>query len=646
MLCLCADREDMSQTFSEPPKASGPPPPTPQPGTGLSWPMLLVLSLMMGAMWFWRASSQEQPFPAVDYSQFFSWVEQGRVASVEIRGQTVQGELKDAQDVDGKSIDRFRTILPRDDDSLLPKMRDQHVRIRVSTEEQPFAVQLILALLPWVLIIGVWMFLSRRFQKAMGGGGPFGAAMRNRGRKFEKTDQVSVTFDDVAGLKAAKRDLQEIVQFMREPERFRKLGGKIPRGVLLVGPPGTGKTLLARAVAGESGVSFFSISASEFIEMFVGVGASRVRELFAQAKKNAPAIVFIDEIDAVGRSRGAGLGGGNDEREQTLNQLLSEMDGFERNDLTVVLAATNRPDVLDPALLRPGRFDRRVIVDRPELEARRAILAVHTRGKPLAASVDLQRIAENTPGFSGADLANLVNEAALNATRRGVDAIESEDFAAAYDKIVLGDPREAKLDAQEKHRVAVHESGHAIVAQCSSNSDPLHRVSIIPRGMALGVTQQTPAADRHVMTRGQLESRLAVLMGGYAAERTVLGDISTGAENDLKQATEIASKMVAHYGMSEKLGPVYYDHGAEHPFLGQRIATEGGASDATVSTIESEARTLLQSALSRAEGIIADNRDSFDALVGALLEHETLEREELATLLGVPMSSQNPIAQA
>jgi cell division protease FtsH len=381
-------------------------------------------------------------------------------------------------------------------------------------------------------------------------------------------------------------------------------------------------------------VPFFSINGSEFIELFVGVGASRVRELFEEAKKVAPAIIFIDEIDAVGRSRGAGLGGGHDEREQTLNQLLSEMDGFDRNDLTIVLAATNRPDVLDQALLRPGRFDRRVIIDRPELAARRAIVEVHTRGKPLAADVDLHQIAVNTPGFSGADLANLVNEAALNATRRGAEAIGRTDFTAAYDKIVLGDLRETKLDPDEKRRVAVHEAGHAVVGHFSSNAEPLERVTIIPRGMALGVTQHTPGQDRHLLTEPQLRDNLTMMLGGYAAERNVLGSISSGAENDLKRATELAFKMVAHWGMSERVGPVYHEHKTEHPFLGQMLATEGGTSDATVHIIEDETRRILATALSSAETLIRDRRAELERLVSALLDRETVEKEELQTLLG------------
>ncbi|HEY4157343.1 MAG TPA: ATP-dependent zinc metalloprotease FtsH, partial [Polyangiaceae bacterium] len=526
------------------------------------------------------------------------------------------------------------TLLPtQNDPEFVPLLRKKGVRVDVKSEEQPVILQLLISVLPFVLIIGAWTWLSRRAQAMMGSGGPLGM-IRGRSRRFEKEAEVSVRFDDVAGLKAAKQDLREIVQFLKEPERFRRLGGKAPRGVLLVGPPGTGKTLLARAVAGEAGVPFFSINGSEFIELFVGVGASRVRELFAETKKVAPAIIFIDEIDAVGRSRGSGLGGGHDEREQTLNQLLSEMDGFTRNDLTVVLAATNRPDVLDPALLRPGRFDRRVIIDRPELAARRAILEVHTRGKPLAADVDLGEVAGNTPGFSGADLANLVNEAALNAVRREAEQIAKQDFTAAHDKIVLGDPRETKLDAEEKRRVAIHESGHAVIAHFSEHGEPLHRVTIIPRGMALGVTQQTPGADKHILTELELGDNLRVMLGGLAAERVVLGDTSSGAESDLKRASELAFKMVAHWGMSEKIGPVYYEHRSEHPFLGQVLATEGGTSDATVHLIERETREILYAAREAALRLIREHRDALDRLIAALLEHETIEQPELEHLLG------------
>jgi len=596
--------------------------------------MVIPLLVMLGVMWFWKSNSEESAQPAIAYSQLYKWIDEGKVASVVLDGDFVDATLKAPETLDGRQIKELRTSAVANDLALLPLLHGKGVKITVKSQKQPFALQVLFTLLPWALIIGVWLWMSRRAQGMMGAGGPLAGLIKNRSRQFDKATSVNVTFEDIAGLKAAKSDLQEIVQFLKEPERFRRLGGKVPRGVLLAGPPGTGKTLLARAVAGESGVPFFSISASEFIEMFVGLGAARVRDLFREAKKSAPTIVFIDEIDAVGRARGAGMGGGNDEREQTLNQLLSEMDGFERTDLVVVIAATNRPDVLDPALLRPGRFDRRILVDRPELAARRAILGVHARDKPLAGDVDLQRVAENTPGFSGADLANLVNEAALSATRKGRESIAADDFAEAFDKIVLGDPREAKLDPKEKKRVAVHEGGHAIVARFSPDAEPLHRVTIIPRGMALGATQQSPGADRHLMAQAELESRVRVLMGGYAAERLVLGSISTGAESDLKEATRLASHMVAHFGMSERLGPVYYDHEEEHPFLGQRLGMAGGTSPATITAIEEEARRILGHALEEATALLEQQRADLDRLVAALIEHESLERDDLARILG------------
>jgi cell division protease FtsH len=604
---------------------------------------MLAVFLLSFYAWNHYAASAEK-HPPIAYTTFYRLAQENKIKSVVLKGQDVSGELRSQQSIEGKQVQNFRTMLPQQEDKdLLPLLRDKGVQIGVRSEEQPLALQIILTLFPWMLIIGVWFWLSQRAQRMMSSGGPFASVLKGKSRRFEKESQVAVRFDDVAGHRSAKQDLQEIVQFLKEPERFRRLGGKVPRGVLLVGPPGTGKTLLARAVAGESGVPFFSINGSEFIELFVGVGASRVRELFDEAKKVAPAIIFIDEIDAVGRSRGAGLGGGHDEREQTLNQLLSEMDGFSRNDLTIVLAATNRPDVLDQALLRPGRFDRRVVVDRPELAARRAILEVHTKGKPLGTDVDLKLIAGNTPGFSGADLANLVNEAALNATRRGADAIEKRDFDAAYDKIVLGDPRETKLDAEEKRRVAIHEAGHAVMAHFTPFSEPLHRVTIIPRGMALGVTQQAPSADRHIMTQSELESRLRVLMGGYAAERIVMGDISSGAANDLQKATELAFKMVAHFGMSERVGPVYHEHRTEHPFLGQSLATEGGTSDATVHLIEEETRRLLLDAAIAAEALVRDKRDRVERLVAVLLERETIEKKELDELLGPAVTAPHAV---
>jgi cell division protease FtsH len=608
------------------------PQPGPQPPAGLRRHLLIAFAIVLASTWMWRAQLELKNEPLVDYSTFYAWVEAGKVKSVLLRGAEAQVVLKSAESIQGLRTRSARSVTPANDDSLLPLLRAKQVELSVSSEEESLLTRALLGLVPWVFVIGAIVWFSQRAQKMMSSG-PLTNVLKSRGRRFERNDAVSVTFDDVAGLKSAKRDLEEVVQFLKEPEKFRRLGGKVPRGVLLVGPPGTGKTLLARAVAGESKVPFFSISASEFIEMFVGVGAARVRDLFAEAKKNAPAIVFIDEIDAVGRSRGAGLGGGHDEREQTLNQLLSEMDGFDRNDLTIVLAATNRPDVLDPALLRPGRFDRHVVVDRPELGARRAILDVHVKNKPLAADVNLDAVARDTPAFSGADLANLVNEAALHATRRGAESIARADFDAAFDKIVLGDPRETKLLGEERARVAAHEAGHAVVARFSADAEPLERVSIIPRGMALGATRQAAAEDRHLLTEPQIQSRLRVAMGGFAAERLLFGTVSSGAENDLKEATKLALNMVAHYGMSQTLGPVYYEHETDHPFLGHKLAVEGGISDATVHAIDLEVREVLRHALGSATQLLVEHRKQLDALKTALLQHETLERTEIQAIL-------------
>jgi cell division protease FtsH len=610
--------------------------PSKDPPPRLGWKNWVALGVLLAGMYAWQAySSNRDAHPTISYTAFYALVTDGKIDTLTIRGQSSEGRLKVPETVEGRPVANFKTMLPAAPEvDLFPSLRKQGVKVAVESEEQPAAVQILLAVLPWLLLIGAWFVLSRNAQKVLSRGGPFGGLLKQRSHRFEKEGSVNVTFDDVAGLKATKQDLREVVDFLREPARFQRLGGKVPRGILLVGPPGTGKTLLARAVAGESGVPFFSMSGSEFIELFVGMGASRMRELFSEAKKVAPAIIFIDEIDAVGRSRGTGLGGGHDEREQTLNQLLSEMDGFSRNDLTIVLAATNRPDVLDAALLRPGRFDRRVMVDRPECAARLSILEVHAKGKPMGQDVDLRDLAQNTPGFSGADLANLVNEAALSATRRGASAIEAIDFAAAQDKIVLGDARETLLDRAEKRRVAIHESGHAVVAYFTPDTEPLRRVTIIPRGMALGVTQQTPGEDKHMASQPELEARLRVLMGGYAAEILLYGHPSSGAENDLRQGTEIAYRMVAQFGMSDEIGPVFHEHRVEHPFLGQRLATDSGVSDLTVHAIEGETRKLLLSALEDAKKLIGAHRNAFDDLVKLLLVQETVERGELEKTLG------------
>ncbi|HLK37993.1 MAG TPA: ATP-dependent zinc metalloprotease FtsH [Polyangiaceae bacterium] len=578
--------------------------------------------------------------PSIDYSTFFSLVQQAKVKRVEIDGQSVRGALKAGTLVDGKKLDNFSTTLPaQPDQELMPALRAQDVDVYVQPASTSWFGPLMITIIPWVLILGAWVLLSRRARGSLGVGGPLQQILKSRTRRFERQDHVRVRLDDVAGLKNPKRDLSEVIEFLRSPGRFQRLGGRLPRGVLLIGPPGTGKTLLARAVAGEAEAPFFYVNGSEFIQMFVGVGAARVRELFDEAKASAPAIVFIDEIDAVGRSRGAGLGGGNDEREQTLNQLLSEMDGFAPNDLIVVLAATNRPDVLDPALLRPGRFDRHILVDHPECPARVEILRVHTRRKPLSPDVSLLDLARATPGFSGADLANLCNEAALMAVRRGADAIGPADFAAATDKVLLGDLRETLLDTAERRRVATHEAGHAVVAHFTPEVEPLRRVSILPRGMSLGATQQWPASDRHLLAEPELAAKLMVLMGGYAAESVEYGNVSSGSEQDLRQATDFAFQMVAHYGMSEKVGPMYHEHRLEHAFLGQRLATERGVSDETTHELEQEAHHVLSQALDAAKGVIERRRAVLERLVAALLEHETLEAVELEAVWSPPVAA-------
>jgi cell division protease FtsH len=599
----------------------------------LRWAIpLLLVALLLATEAF---ADRKPSVPSIGYSDFYALAEQGKVARVTVEGQRVAGSLKGAEAVGGKTIKDFQTTLPvQPDNELLPLLREQHVEVRVQSEQPAIWGPLLVTVLPWVLVIGAWVWFARRARGAVGAmGGPLQSILKGRPHRFERQDHVRVRFDDVAGLTGAKRDLQEVVDFLRTPERFQRLGGKLPRGVLLVGPPGTGKTLLARAVAGEAEVPFFYVNGSEFIQLFVGVGAARVRELFDEAKAAAPAIIFIDEVDAVGRSRGAGLGGGNDEREQTLNQLLSEMDGFTPNDHTVVVAATNRPDVLDPALLRPGRFDRRIVIDRPECEARLAILRVHTRHKPLAPDVSLADLARATPGFSGADLANLCNEGALIAVRRGADAIAQRDFSAAMDKILLGDPREALLDPDERRRVATHEAGHAVVAHFSKDTEPVRRVSILPRGMSLGATQQWATQDRHIVTEPELTAKLRVLMGGYAAETILYGNVSSGSEQDLRQATDFAFRMVAHYGMSERVGPMFHEQRVEHPFLGQRLATETGLSDETAHLIEQEARRILSEAVEVAKRLVNEKRAVIDRLVAALLEHETLEPPDLERVL-------------
>jgi cell division protease FtsH len=551
----------------------------------------------------------------LSFSKFLDEVANKNVKKATIVDDDVNGELA--------SGGAFKTVIPGYYPALYDKLAAVDVKI-----EHPAPNLWLTALISWVpflLIIGFWIFFMRQMQ----GGGSKAMSFGKSRARLMTTQQKKVTFKDVAGVEEAKDELQEIVDFLKEPQKFQKLGGRIPKGVLLVGPPGTGKTLLARAIAGEASVPFFSISGSEFVEMFVGVGASRARDLFEQGKRNAPCIIFIDEIDAVGRHRGAGLGGGNDEREQTLNQLLVEMDGFESNEGIILIAATNRPDVLDPALLRPGRFDRRIIVPLPDVRGREGILSVHVRRIPLSENVDISVIARSTPGFSGADLANLVNEAALNAARMNQKSVSHEDFELAKDKSLMGVARKSMLiNASEKRVTAYHEAGHAMVAIFTTGADPLHKVTIIPRGMALGVTMQLPVDDRHTYPKAYLEGKLAIMMGGRLAEELFLDTMTTGAGNDIEQASELARKMVCQYGMSS-LGPMTFGRPEEPIFLGREIAQHRDYSESTAVSIDGEVRKLIIMGYERARSILLGNRDALIRIAESLLERESLDAAEI-----------------
>ena len=553
-------------------------------------------------------------------------VERGAVREVTISEFEVTGELT--------SGEAFRTYIPMEYPELLSLLRERNVVIEGEPSNQSPWLTALLSWAPFLFIIGFWIFFMRQMQSGGNKALSFG---KSRARLLT-AHQKKVTFKDVAGVDEAKEELHEIIDFLKEPQKFQKLGGRIPKGVLLVGPPGTGKTLLARAIAGEANVPFFSISGSDFVEMFVGVGASRVRDLFEQGKKNAPCIIFIDEIDAVGRHRGAGLGGGHDEREQTLNQLLVEMDGFESNEGVILVAATNRPDVLDPALLRPGRFDRRVVVPRPDVKGREGILAVHIRKIPLSDDVDIGVIARSTPGFSGADLANLVNEAALSAARMNHKAVGQEDFETSKDKVMMGVARRSLIISEHEKKVtAYHEAGHALVAVLVPGADPLHKVTIIPRGMALGVTQQLPVDDRHTYPRTYLEGQLAIMMGGRLAEELFLDTMTTGAGNDIEQATELARKMVCQYGMS-KLGPLTFGRQEEQIFLGREISQHRDYSEETAESIDRQVHNFVIEGYERAKGILTDNKDALVRIAKALLERESLDAVEIQMLLdGEPL---------
>jgi cell division protease FtsH len=582
----------------------------------------LVISLLMVMLFnfFNRPGTGAQ---VLAYSDFLSAVENGQIRAVVIQGQEIHGVFPEGQ--------RFRTYAPEDPD-LIKLLRSKDIKITVKpADDSPWYMSLLVSWFPMLLLIGVWVFLMRQMQMGGGKAMSFG---KSRARLMTEPGGKRVTFEDVAGVEEAKEELAEIVEFLRDPRKFTRLGGRIPKGVLLVGPPGTGKTLLARAIAGEAGVPFFSISGSDFVEMFVGVGASRVRDLFNQGKKNAPCIIFIDEIDAVGRHRGAGLGGGHDEREQTLNQLLVEMDGFESNEGVILISATNRPDVLDPALLRPGRFDRQVVVPLPDVRGREAILKVHTRRTPLADDVDLSVLARGTPGFCGADLENMVNEAALLAARRGKDRVEMEDFEQAKDKVMMGTERRSLILSDEEKRVtAYHEAGHALVAKLIPGTDPVHKVTIIPRGRALGLTQQLPVDERHTYSRDYLLGSLAVLLGGRAAEELVLETMTTGAGNDIERATELARKMVCEWGMSESMGPLAFGKREEQIFLGREIAQHRDYSEKTAQAIDQEVGRLVREAHERARRLLTENRDKLDRLAEALLVEETLDAEAVDAIV-------------
>ncbi len=580
-------------------------------------------------------SSQKE----ISYSTFTQEVDQGAIKSVYLQGNRIRGSY-----LDGSG--NFKTLAPQDDKELLPALKKNKVEIQVMPEDDnPWYLTALVSWLPMIFLIGVFVFFMRQMQAGGGRAMSFG---KSRARLINEA-QNKVTFDDVAGVEEAKEELREVIEFLRDPKKFTRLGGKIPKGVLLMGAPGTGKTLLAKAVAGEASVPFFSISGSDFVEMFVGVGASRVRDLFIQGKKNAPCIIFIDEIDAVGRHRGAGLGGGHDEREQTLNQLLVEMDGFETNEGVILISATNRPDVLDPALLRPGRFDRQVVVPPPDIRGRTAILRVHTRKSPVAKDVDLETVSRGTPGFSGADLANLVNEAALAAARRDGDQIAMFDFEYAKDKVLMGmERRSLVLSEEERRNTAYHEAGHAFVARMMPGSDPIHKVTIIPRGRALGVTQQLPIDDRHTYAKDYLLAQIAVLMGGRASEEMFLNHMTTGAGNDIQRATELARKMVCEWGMSDALGPLTFGQKEEQIFLGKEFARHRDFSEETAITIDAEIRRLVTENYKRAASVIAENKGTVQKIAEALLERETLNSQELEVLMQgrelPPM--EKPISQA
>lgn len=602
----------------------------------LSW-SAIILGVFFVMLLFRTQEGTEYP---IGYTEYQSLLKGGYIKEADVRKSEndnfdFHGTLKQSRNVmtlTGKSVavDKFVVTLPYIDATVIKDWNDQSIAFKITKEDNTW-MNALLGALPWIILLVVWLIIMRRMQ-GMGTKGIFSFGKSRAKTMVEGAPKV--TFQDVAGADEAKIELQEIIEFLKEPSKFQRLGGKIPRGVLLLGPPGTGKTLLARAVAGEAGVPFFSISGADFVEMFVGVGASRVRDLFETGKKSAPAIIFIDEIDAVGRHRGAGLGGGHDEREQTLNQLLVEMDGFEQNSGVIIIAATNRPDVLDPALLRPGRFDRQVVVDRPDVRGREGILKVHTRNIPLDQDVSLEVLAKGTPGLAGADLANLVNEAALLAARQNCKSVSMQHFEEAKDKVMMGMERKSLIISEKEKKVtAYHESGHVLVAKKIPESDPVHKVTIIPRGRALGVTTYLPIDEKHTYSKEYLEAMIAYALGGRAAEKLIFNQVTTGAGNDIERATNLAHKMVCEWGMSEKLGPLAYGNKEEEIFLGREITRTKNYSESTAVAIDEEIKKIISAGMKRAEDILSENIDALHKLAGELLDREILDGEEVDKVL-------------
>lgn len=605
------------------------------------WKYIAAVFLASVVIFVWNSFFNVGPPPhyTINYSQFMEQLDAGNIKSVSIKKLLVSGELAKEVSIQlpgekkPAQVKYFQTVLPAfQGEGLLPQLREKKVIITIESAEQGYFWQILIGVLPWVLIIGFWVLMTKRNQQIQGGPGglfTFGASKA----KLFVAKKTGVTFKDVAGMDNVKMELRETIEFLKDPSRFEKIGAKVPKGVLLIGPPGTGKTLLARATAGEAAVPFYSISASEFIEMFVGVGASRVRDMFKKAKDSHPSIIFIDEIDAVGRTRGTGLGGGHDEREQTLNQLLSEMDGFDPHEEVIVMAATNRPDVLDPALLRPGRFDRHVVIDRPGWKERKAILEIHVRSKVLADNVNFETLARGTPGMTGADLENLTNEAALVALRKSKEKIDMHDFEEAEDIILMGAVREETISDTEKRITAYHEAGHTLVAWELPGADPIYKVSIIPRGMAMGVTQLLPQEDRHYYPRAYLMNKLSVVLAGRVAEKIVFNDSSSGAQNDLKEATSLAEKMVAQWGMSDRVGPINLGRGEEHPFLGRELSLPKRYSEQMAWLMDQEIQQIIINAELKATEILAGKRHTLDALAEALMKEEMLERAAVERII-------------